>query len=183
MSRIDNVIELVKEYRTGKNRPWIYNEDGSINNNAIVADVLPILRELKEYEINVSDDFFDNFLEKADDSFNTYNWNSPISNDIACHYIKNDECCVAIMMIHLFGDARAHYTDWFAVKFDSYEELFELESCYQTVEVSERYAADVCIWSDCYSVYDYKEYADAGEYYEIEKADLLKEIKEKYENA
>lgn len=181
MSRIDNVISLVKEYRIGKNRPWIYDEAGNIKDGVILADVIPVLRELKDYEINVNDNFFDNFIEKANGCFNTYNWNANISNDIECRYIEKDDYCIAIMMIHLFGDARAHYTDWFAVKFDSYEEMMELESCYQCVDVNERYTADVCIWSDCYFVYDYKYQCDAGEYYELERDDLLREIKEKYE--
>ena len=48
MSRLDRVMELVKEYRKGNNRAWIYTEDGEIRKDVICGDVMPFLEELKE---------------------------------------------------------------------------------------------------------------------------------------
>ena len=53
MTRLEKVIEQVKDARTGVNRPWIFNEDGKIADSVMCCEVLDILEELKEYEIDL----------------------------------------------------------------------------------------------------------------------------------
>ena len=71
MSRLTNVIEAVKAIRVGKNRAWIYDENGNISDEVICGDVIPFLEELKEYEIEKSDEFIEDFIKDAD-NFYTY---------------------------------------------------------------------------------------------------------------
>ena len=178
MTRLENVIEQVKDARTGVNRPWIFNDDGRIADNVMCCEVLDVLEELKEYEIEVSDEWIENFKRnpkvKGD---NTYNWSGNISNDLNMDYlITDDEEEVMLIMVHLYGDIRAGYSDYFAVKFDSVYDFYELESATQMKDVNDHMVADVTIFSDSYNVYDYENQEDVGSFYDFELEDLLKEI-------
>ena len=62
---------------------------------------------------------------KAD---NTYNWNSPISNDMhfriyqSCNY----EGIIVKLAVHKYGDVRCNYTDECYLQFDSIDEFYEV---------------------------------------------------------
>lgn len=184
MTRLERVIETVKESRTGKNHAWIFDDNGNISNEAICGDVFYLLEELKEYEINVSDEFIHNFFNNKDiHSMYTYNVNANISNDINVDYIitKYNEC-IMLIMVHLGGDARANFTEHFAVKFRDEFEFFELESMRQSVYINDRFVADINLLSETYPVYDYETSDYIGDFYEIEREDLLREIEKISEN-
>ena len=179
MTRLDKVIEQVKAARTGKNRPWIFNDDGEIADNVMCCEVLDVLEELKKYEIGVSDEWIENFKNnpkvKGD---NTYNFGGNISNDLNMDYMENDDGEeIMLIMVHLFGDIRYGYSDYFAVKFDSMYEFYELESATQIKDVNDHMAADLSIFSDTYNVYDYEKQEDVGSFYCVELEDLLEEIR------
>lgn len=178
MTRLENVIEQVKDSRKGENRPWIFNEDGKIANNVMCCEVLDVLEELKKYEIDVSDEWIENFKRnpkvKGD---NSYNWNGNISNDLNMDYLENDDGEeIMLIMVHLYGDIRGGYSDYFAVKFDSVYEFYELESATQMKDVNDHMVADLTIFSECYNVYDYEKQEDVGEFFDLELEDLLEEI-------
>lgn len=178
MTRLDKVIEQVKVARTGKNKAWIFNDDGRIADNIMCCEVLDVLEGLKEYEISVSDEWIENFLNnpkvKGD---NTYNWSGCISNDLNMDYMKNDDGEeIMLIMVHLHGDIRGGYSDYFAVKFDSEYEFYELESATQMKTVNDHMVADLNIFSDTYNVYDYEKHEDVGTFYCFELEDLLEEI-------
>lgn len=178
MTRLENVIEQVKDARKGVNRPWIFNDDGRIADNVMCCEALDVLEELKKYEINVSDEWIESFLSNPKvEGDNTYNWNGNISNDFNMNYLmnENDEE-IMLIMVHLYGDIRGGYSDYFAVKFDSVYDFYELESATQMKEVNDHMVADVTIFSDSYNVYDYEKQEDVGSFYDIELEDLLKEI-------
>ena len=177
-TRLENVIEQVKGARTGVNRPWIFNDDGRIADNVMCCEVLDVLEELKEYEISVSDEWIENFKHnpkvKGD---NTYNWSGNISNDLNIDYLMNDnDEEIMLIMVHLYGDIRGGYSDYFAVKFDNEYEFYELESTTQMKDVNDHMVADVTIFSDSYNVYDYEKQEDVGSFCDFELEDLLKEI-------
>lgn len=178
-TRLENVIEQVKAARTGVNRPWIFTEDGEVADNVMCGEVLDVLEELKQYEISVSDEWIENFKSnpkvKGD---NTYNYNANISNDLNMDYLENDDGeVIMLIMVHLYGDIRCGYSDYFAVRFDSMYEFYELESAIQVKDVNEHMVADLNIFSETYNVYDYEKQEDVGDFYELELADLLEEIK------
>lgn len=178
MTRLENVIEQVKDARKGVNRPWIFNEDGKIADNVMCCEVLDVLEDLKKYEIDVSDEWIENFRNnpkvKGD---NTYNWGGNISNDLNLNYLENDNGEeIILIMVHLYGDIRGGYSDYFAVKFDSVYEFYELESATQMKDVNDHMVADLTIFSERYNVYDYDKQEDVGEFYCLELEELLEEI-------
>lgn len=181
-TRLENVIEQVKDARKGNNRPWIFDDNGNIKDNVMCGEVLDLLEELKEYELNVSDEWINQFLENPNlKRDNTYNWGANISNDLNMDYLGDfDDEIIMVIMVHLYGDIRAGYSDYFAIKFDSMYELYELESMTQMKDVSDTMVADINLFSELYNVYDYEKQEDVGEFYHIELEDLLEEIKNDY---
>lgn len=179
MTRLEKVIEQVKKIRKGENKAWIFNEDGNIKNNAMCCEVLDLLEELKDYEISVSDEWIENFKYNPKiKRSNTYNWSGNISNDLNMDYMTNEDGEeIRLIMVHLYGDIRSGYSDYFVVKFDNDCEFYELESTKQSKDVNDHMVADLTIFSDTYNVYDYDKNEDVGEFYCLELEDLLEEIK------
>ena len=181
MSRLTNVIEAVKASRIGENRAWIYDKNGNISNEVICGDVIPFLEELKKYEIEKSDEFIEDFIKGAD-NFYTYNYGCAIDKDISAWY-KNDNP-IMIVCVHLFGDARWGFSDYFVIEMDDYydgtplTQFLQLESVYQTVDIDDRYYADVNIFQEEYDIYDSVKGDTIGCDFVIEKKDALENLKE-----
>lgn len=181
MSRLTNVIEEIKASRIGENRAWIYDENGNISNDVICGDIIPYLEELKEYEIDVTDEYISNFKKDAD-NFYSYNYSTKIDKDISIWYKKN--CSIAVICVHLYGDARWGFSDDFVIKIDDYKfysddiivYLLQLDSVYQTISINDRYYADINLFSEEYEVYDCNKNETIGTCWYLEKDELLKEI-------
>ena len=179
MSRLTDVIEQVKNSRKGENKAWIYDKNGNISNDVICGDVIPYLEELSEYEIDVNDEFISEFKKDAHNYY-SYNFNNCIDKDISIWFKEGNP--IAVICVHLFGDARWGFSDEFVVKMDNYydncvlTQLLQLDSVYQIVDINDKYSADINIFSEEYSVYDYEENKDMGCFYETDKKDLLEEI-------
>lgn len=184
MLRLNDIINQVKATRHGANRPWIYDDNGEIASGVICGDVIPLLEDLKDIELDVTDEQIDDILEnyntKGD---NTYNWGANISNDLNFNFAKDVEIDgeyyddVMVIMVHLYGDIRGGYSDYFVVPL-SFEDLVNdySDDIYQYIDINDRYSADVNIFSEGYSVYDNELQEDVGEFYDIEVQDLLKEL-------
>lgn len=176
---IKEVINTIKEARN-YSRPWTINEDGTINEDALIIDILPILEELKEYEdLEIDSKLTDELYVYYEKAENTYNWGSPLSNDLEIRCGKiNDEDYV-LFSVHLYGDIRGNYTNYVALKMDI-DSFLQLECWDSYIDVNERYTANLNAWSDSYNVYDRETETDViGEFYEVEKSELLKAIAEK----
>ena len=177
MSRLEKVVEEVKKARIGSGKLWIFDDNGKIKDEVICGEVLKLLADFKDYEINVSDRYIENFLSRDDvKGYNTYNVNAAISNDLDYYVLETNETCIVIMKVHLFGDIRCGYSDYFALKFDSVFDFYSLDNWIQSKEINEQYTATIYLYQECYSVYDYKNDEDVGEYYECEINDLLETL-------
>lgn len=177
MTRLENVIEEVKTAHTGSYRPWIFDENGNIREDVLVGDVIPLLEELKEYEIDITDEETEAFInDEETKGDNTYNWGANISNDLQIHSQEYDDEITMVIAVHLRRDVRANYSDYFAVKMRGFYEFYELESMMQYKHITNTLAADINLMSEGYSVYDYERDEDLGEFYEIEIKDALPEI-------
>ena len=174
MSRLDDVIEQVKSTR---HTAWIYDDEARIRSNVICADVLPWLKELKAYEININDDFIIDFMKNAE-VLNTYTTGGKTDKNIVVWYKPN--CPVAVICIHLFGDERQGFSNFFAVKMDgdAFVAIQELESATQIHEVKEHFMCDVNLFSETYNVYDADLGEDVGSFWELEEDDLLAKMEE-----
>ncbi len=178
-TRLDNVIELVKAARRGEGRAWIYTEAGEIKPDVITGDIIPFLQDLKEFEINASNNFIEAFKAGADNYY-SYNYNACIDKDFLIWYKTG--CPVIIVNVHLYGDARIMFDTDFVIKLDDnrhpLEAVFDLESARQTKDINGRFSADIDIFTEGYTIYDYESGEDVGFYYEPEAADLLNELNE-----
>lgn len=180
-TRLENVIEQVKNERANACRSWIFNDNGTIKDNVITGEVLYLLEEMKKYEISVSDEYISNFLKIDCNKFrdgNTYNANANISNHIDYKALETDDCCIFLVKVHLYGDIRFGYSDYFVIKMEHFESFFELENWIQSKIINDRYSADIDLLSETYSVYDYEKQEDVGYFYALEVEDLLNQINE-----
>ena len=177
MTRLEEVIEEVKAVRTGAMHPWIFDESGNVHKDVLVGDVIPLLEELKEYEIDITDEEIEEFInDEETKGDNTYNWNANISNDLQIHSQEYDDEITMVIAVHLRGDIRGGYSDYFAVKMRGFYEFYELESMLQHKDITDTLVADINLMSEGYSVYDYEHDVDLGEFYEIQIKDALPEI-------
>ena len=180
-TRLENVIEQVKNERSKACRSWIFNDNGTIKDNVITGEVLYLLEEMKEYEISVSDEYIADFL-KIDwhkrRNGNTYNISANISNHIDYKALEIDDGCIFLIQIHLYGDIRCGYSDYFVLKMEDFESFFELENWIQSKIINDRYSANIDLLSETYSVYDYEKQEDVGYFYALEVEDLLNQINE-----
>ena len=176
MSRLTDVIEEVKASRLGENRAWIYDNNGNISNDVICGDIIPYLEELKDYEIDTTDEFISEFKKDADNYY-SYNYGNCIDKDISIWYKNGNP--IAIICVHLYGDARCGFSDDFVVEMDDLTQLFQMENVYQTVEIDDRYFADINIFSESYEIYDSEKNESVCTDYTIEKKDVLKKNQRK----
>ena len=176
MTKLDAVIEDIKEVNRACGA-WIYDADGNIKDDVICGSILPLLYELRDYEVESTEKSIDWIVENADRRWNTYNWNANIDHHIDVAEMELDGYTYMAIMVHRYGDVRANYTDRFLVKFyDSYE-WSELESIMQYKTICDgRYFINIDIMSETYNVWDNEEEVDLGEFYEIEVEDLLNEL-------
>ena len=180
-TRLGNVIEQVKNAITNVCKPWIFNGDGTINDNVITGEVLYLLEEMKEYEISVSDEYIADFLKNdwhKRRNGNTYNISANISNHIDYKALEIDDGCIFLVQVHLYGDIRFGYSDYFVIKMEHFESFFELENWIQSKMINDRYSAYIDLMSETYSVYDHEKQENVGDFYEREVEDLLNQINE-----
>lgn len=177
MSRLDNVIKDIENVNK-ECHAWIYDENGNIRDDVICGNVLDLLYELKDYEIETTEKSIDYIVIHANERWNTYNWNANIDHNIDVAKLEINGYTYMAIMVHRYGDVRTNYTDRFLVRFDDEYDWFELESRMQYKTIcDDRYCIDIDIMSECYNVYDWNTFENIGEFYEIEVADLLEEIK------
>ena len=176
MTRLNAVIEDI-EAANKIGYAWIYDADGNIKDNVICGNVLPLLYELKDYEIETTEESIDWFVKNADRRWNTYNWNANIDHDIDVAVVYLNGYTYMAIMVHRYGDIRTNYTDRFLVRFDNECDWFELNSRVQYKTICDgRYYVDIDIMAECYNVWDNEKEVNVGEFYELEVEDLLNEI-------
>ena len=176
MTRLNAIIEDIEAVNKACG-VWIYDADGNIKDNVICGNVLPLLYELKDYEIETTEESINWIVKNADRHWNTYNWNANIDHDIDVAEVYLNGYTYMAIMVHRYGDMRANYTDRFLVRFDNEYDWFEFESRIQCKTICDgRYCVDIDIMTECYNVWDNEKEVTVGEFYEIEVEDLLKEI-------
>ena len=176
MTRLDVVIKDIEAVNKTCG-VWMYDADGNIKDNVICGNVLPLLYELRDYEVETTEESIDWIVENANRRWNTYNWNANIDHDIDVAEVEVDGYTYMAIMVHRYGDVRANYTDRFLVRFYDYYDWSELESIMQYKTICDgRYCVDINIMSETYNVWDNEKEVSVGEFYEIEVEDLLKEI-------
>ena len=176
MTRLDAVIKDIEAVNKA-DIAWMYDVDGNIKDNVICGNVLPLLYELKDYEVEATEESIDWFVKNADKRWNTYNWNANIDHDIDVAEMSLNGYTYMAIMVHRYGDIRVNYTDRFVVRFDNKYDWFEFNSRMQYKEIAGgRYYVDIDIMTECYNVWDNEKEVSLGEFCELEVEDLLNEI-------
>lgn len=172
MSRIDMAIEDLMAVRNMgvDKRPWIFDDNGNVKDNVIICDIIPWLEELKDYEIEFDEELADTIRENYESWDNSYNWCANTTNDIDYMLYKN----YVLLKVHILGDIRGNYTEEILIEDCN---IFELENVNQYKKLTENLVADICIFSEEYSVYDTNLREEIGCFCEIELEDLLEKIK------
>lgn len=183
MSNIDNIIKDIEDVNMNSNF-WIRDSNGQLKDGVICAEIIPFLKELKDYEVDVCQDEVIRLHNEAWELDNvnwgnSYNWSSPIDHDFQYGIMRNeDESVTFFISVHRFGDVRGNYTDYAVCKFDNEFEFLELDSAIQCKTFNDRYIADINIWANTYSVYDTETCETYDGIYDIEVEDALKTIRE-----
>lgn len=173
-SNLNSVIEEVKNY---KSDAWIWENvnERKLKEGVLLIDTLDILEQLREFEVELTQEEFDEIMDEGDGD-NTYNWGNHLTNDLALNYVdkENGKCLVAV---HLGGDVRGNYTDCFAV--ENFSSLFSLEydsKGLNFIANGTKCHADVTALAQYIEVY--KEDGDRyiGDFYENELEDLTKHV-------
>ena len=176
MTRLDAVIKDIEAVNKTCS-VWMYDADGNIKDDVICGNVLPLLYELKDYEIESTEESIDCIVKNADKRWNTYNWNANIDHDIDVAEMYINGYTYMAIMVHRYGDIRTNYTDRFLVRFDNEYDWFEFNSRVQCKEIAGgRYYVDIDLMAECYNVWDNEKEVNVGEFYELEVEDLLNEI-------
>lgn len=135
-------------------------DDNNIEYNDLIIDVLDVFENLKGYEITEYEyynpdtdeyeelefDDCDDFISFMENTYgieevkcdNSYNWNSPISNNFYIHQYYNRELneYYYVIAIHKYGDVRGNYTNEFVLKFNddyTFLEMLEESTKYYTL--------------------------------------------------
>ena len=191
ITTIDEVIKQLGHYLGA----WIFNKDGSISNDAIAIDTRELLEVFKDYELDfdkateLCNILVNEYGDKMETSFgeftfgniainadNSYNWGSVLSHDIQFYEFEYNDTRYIAIDVHLGGDIRGNYSYYFILEC-SLDDIFQVEF-YPSVEITDTLVADLRWYSDTYSVYNTETDKDVGEYYESDKADLIKRLKE-----
>ncbi len=192
ITTIDEVINQLGGHLGG----WIF-KDGKLSDEAIAIDTRELLKAFKEHDLELDFDkakelcnvlvdeygdrmegLFGNFTfgNIAINSDNSYNWCSPLSHDINIDEFEYNDTRYCAVMVHLGGDIRGNYSYYFILECD-FDDLLQIEF-YPTVEINDRLVADLKWYSDSYSVYDYENNRDVGEYWDSEKESLIERLME-----
>ena len=144
-----DVLNYIKEYEFTSIEEDVYDEDGYYldTNTTEFTDIEVFYNWLEQYE----------YKEVKCD--NSYNWGSPLSNDIdftIYHNITLDEYYVT-MKIQRYGDVRCNYTEEFILKYDNEEDFYSsLSDCNKywsyTDEDGVIWYCDINIFSDTFDI-------------------------------
>jgi hypothetical protein len=116
MNNIDNIIADIENVNQTYDF-WIRDENGNIKDDVICGEVIPFLEELKDYEIDMSQDEIKDMMNFWDSNFNkpkyernnTYNYNANIDHDIDYRIVESGHDGVWFaFMVHRYGDVRGN---------------------------------------------------------------------------
>ena len=146
---ISNYLEYIKEDEFTSIEEDVYDEDGYYVDTNIVEFT----------DVDVFYNWLDQYEYEEVKSDNSYNWGSPLSNDIdftIYHNITFDEYYV-VMRIHRYGDVRCNYTDGFILKYDHEETFYEsLYDCNKYWSYTDKdgviWYCDINIFSDTFYI-------------------------------
>lgn len=216
MNEIIKDIEELRNNRAGEKHGY-FTIGGYPSNDWLGIDTLDICKALAPYEVDYEVNDGDELPDEKDmygfgndyatryidylislgyiqdwnnaECNNTYNWSSPVTNDIDYTIFNSliDNSVYVMLKVHRFGDVRCNYTDSCILKFDNKYEWFDAfdEVCrteYVTIDDVE-YAIEINFWTDVVNVYTADNWDCLFDIYDLYRDDAIKIIKYKLANS
>lgn len=134
---LETVIDDIKQLRGAD--VYIFGQPQKLKKELddLEIDVIDVLENFRNYEIDINEIDMLDYIEIENN--NTYNWNSPISNDLNYTIYKNDDHNYIVeCRVHRFGDVRSNYTDYFYLEFNFDSEFSETlieTNIYEYIEI------------------------------------------------
>lgn len=214
MRIMENIIKDIEDLRTNHagEQHGYFCIGGTPDKDDFVIDTLDICKALAPYEIDYEfedeivepnpdkymgfwddSDFADRYIDylidlgyidEDDESNNSYNWRSPVSNDIDFSIYKSliDDSIYVLFKVHRFGDVRCNYTDSCILHFEhDYEwyEAFDDVNCNVYVEIDDiEYTVEINFWRDGFEVYN-ETWDYLFDVYGYDRDDVIADLKEK----
>ena len=214
MEFMSNIIEDIKELRTnhaGETHGY-FSIGGEPAEDDFVIDTVKICEVFSRYEIDYEladempeaeknpysfheNDFAENYIDYLDElgyicysngkGENSYNWNSPISNDIDFTEYNSliDDGVYVLFKVHRYGDVRGNYTENCILHFDHDYEWFDAFDEVNRTEYIEidgvKYAVEINFWRDSFEVYTEGDWDYLFDVYGCDKEEIIEEIKSK----
>jgi hypothetical protein len=214
MKLMSNIIEDIKNLRTNRagERHGYFTIDGEPKEDAFILDTVKICEALSRYEIDYEladempeheknpysfyeNDFAEDYIEYLDElgyidsdegkGNNTYNWSSPVSNNINYEEIKSliDDSVYVLFRVHRWGDVRGNYTEHCILHFDHDYEWFEAFDEVNRTEYIEidgvNYAVEINFWRDGFEVYTEGDWDYLFDVYGSDREEIIEAIKNK----
>jgi hypothetical protein len=207
---IDDIQEL-RTNRAGETHGY-FSINGEPTEDNFCIDVINICKALAPFEIDyehadrlpetennglwVDNDFAKQYIDYLIESDyiqdwnnakynNTYNWNSPVSNNIDYAVFKSliDKSVYVLFKVHRWGDVRGNYTDSCILHFDGeYEwyEVFNETNRTEYIEIDDvKYAVDINFWRDGFEVYNTETWDYICTVYGCDREDVINDLKDK----
>lgn len=211
---MSNIIANIKELREkhAGERHGYFTIGGEIAEDSFVIDAVRVCKALQIYEIDYEladempekennpysfyeNDFAENYIEYLDElgylcyedgqSDNSYNWSSPISNDINYTVFNSliDNSVYVLFKVHRWGDVRCNYTENCILHFDHDYEWFEaFDECNRTeyIEIDGvNYAVEINFWKEGFEVYTEENWDYLFDVYGCDNEEVTQHIKDK----
>lgn len=211
MSKIIDDIQALRNNHAGETHGY-FSIGGEPTDDDFCIDVIDICKALAPYEIDYEladempgreksqyvfyeNDFAENYIDYLDelgyidydggDGNNTYNWCSPVSNDINFTIFKSliDDSIYVLFKVHKWGDVRGNYTDNCILHFEHDYEWYEaFDECNRTeyIEIDGvSYAVEINFWRDGFEVYIEEDWDYLFTVYGYNREEIISEIKDK----
>lgn len=214
MDFMSKIIEDIKELRANRagERHGYFTIGGKPTEDAFILDTVKICEALSCYEIDYElaeempehennpyslyeNDFAEDYIEYLDElgyidynngeANNSYNWSSPVSNEINYEVFKSliDDSIYVLFRVHRWGDVRGNYTEHCILRFDHDYEWFEAFDEVNRTEYIEidnvSYAVEINFWRDGFEVYTEENWDYLFDVYGSDREEITEAIKDK----
>lgn len=183
MSKLELAIENLSELKPIKIEGKLLDLRTYETSNLLMVDTIELMRDLREYEIDMTSEDFHNLDGEVEDLY-TYNFSSRLNHDLMYTVVECEDDTVYVRMkAHRYGDVRINFTNEFYLKFDDMEDLRDtLYREYQNVEFeitvdNIEYIISMGILDEEATVYVKEGYQKACCIFGVEDEEIIEEIR------
>ena len=169
IDKVINKLQAIRDQEDGK-RPWMYERDenghGTLRKDVMAVDVIPILEELKDYEIFCTEEQIEELKKQSPDSLEYLDSDLTENSDKVDRdfvIISSSDFSMGLFCINTGETTNSDSIEYipFASKIPEspYETIMDFDSCRITKDIDgldNEYYAKISATSSNYEVYCYK---------------------------